>query len=74
MEKERERIVKVPTLPSHYGLKANLVPHVILGREELISVLASVPHYFPLIMPCSKSMGRGKTIVEFFSEAMVVSV
>lgn len=34
------RIVKVLILLFPYGLKADLVPHFILGREELISVLA----------------------------------
>lgn len=73
-KRKRRENSQVPTLFSPYGLKAALVPHFTLGREELVSALASAAQCFAPIMPCNISMGRGKTIVEFFSAAMVVSV
>lgn len=67
--------VKVLAPPPPYGLEAGLVPTSSLGgKSSSLSASAYMAHFLAPMMPCNISMGRGKTMVEFFSAAMVVSV
>lgn len=50
------------------------IGNALIHRTFFSKPWGGVRYFLPLITPCSRSMGNGKMMVEFFSAAMVVSV